>query len=132
MDSDDTLDPYLLELAEWKQKKNEAEAKVKSLTAHLTQALQDREIRKLRTEGPDGILTGTLVTPSVVEVDEARLKRKIGAKVWHKLTREVLDKSKLDDALATGLVDIADVALCSSEVPRSPYIKISVKKAADK
>lgn len=121
------LGQYLAQLNAAKQRKNEAEAEIQSLTKLLTESMTAGEMRKLQTNVPDGILIGTLVTPSTVEIDEPRLKRQLGAKVWKKVTKQVLDRKLLDDALSTGEVDIAVVAQCSQEKFRSPYIKLTTK-----
>lgn len=70
-------------------------------------------------------ITGTLVEGSTIELDEVRLKKAIGAPTWNKVTKRVIDKTKLEDAMADGTVDPNVVAQCSNEVPRKPYVRVT-------
>jgi hypothetical protein len=76
---------------------------------------------------PITAVMGTLVESEVEEIDQERLKKALGATTWNKLTTASLDKKKLQDAMARGLVDPNVVAQCSSPVKRKPYIKITEK-----
>jgi hypothetical protein len=74
----------------------------------------------------DGVkITGTLVKGSTINIDQERLKRALGAQGWQNITTRVLDKAKLEDAMAKGLVDATVVAQCSVETPKRPYITIA-------
>lgn len=71
---------------------------------------------------------GTLVEGSRVVIDHERLKKALGYEKWMKVTSPQLDKDKLEDAVAKGLVDPNVVAECSEEKPNSPYIRLTWKK----
>jgi hypothetical protein len=76
----------------------------------------------------DGVkITGTLMESSTMTIDEERLKRALGAQKWQNITSRVLDRAKLEDAIAKGLIDATTVAQCSVEQPRRPWIKITEK-----
>lgn len=78
----------------------------------------------------DGIqITGTLVAGSTMAIDEDRLKRALGATKWQSVTSRVLDKAKLEDAIARNLIDATVVAQCSVETPRRPYVTIMERVA---
>jgi hypothetical protein len=70
-------------------------------------------------------ITGTLVEGTNLRIDEERLKRALGAARWQQITSRVLDKAKLEDAIARNLVDANVVAQCSGEQPRRPYVTIA-------
>ena len=74
-------------------------------------------------EGPVKV-TGTLVESTGLTIDEERLKRAVGATKWQGITSRVLDRAKLEDAIAKGVIDPTLVAECSQETPRRPYVKI--------
>jgi hypothetical protein len=76
---------------------------------------------------PITAVMGTLVESEVEEIDQERLKKALGATTWNKLTTASLDKKKLQDAMARGVVDPNVVAQCSSPVKRKPYVKITEK-----
>lgn len=69
----------------------------------------------------------TRVQGTSINVDEAMLKKKLGARAFNKLTRPVLDPTKLEDAISDGSVDPVIVSECSEEVKLSPYIKVTAK-----
>ena len=71
--------------------------------------------------------TGTVVRGTSYKLDTEKLKKRIGAKTWTKVTKRVLDDKKLEDAVAKGLISEHDVAICTEEVEKSPYVRGNVK-----
>jgi hypothetical protein len=67
------------------------------------------------------------VSPVSMEVDDAKLKRSIGADLWEKVSTRTLDKAKLQDAIATGLVSENTILQCSFPVPKKTYITYKEK-----
>lgn len=88
-------------------------------------------LEKLSVEatGPDGNMSGTitvtLVEGSRLVIDYEKLKRKVGAKVWEKITKRVPDPALMDQAIKDGLLTPVDIAECSTTVANSPYLKPS-------
>lgn len=72
-------------------------------------------------------ITGTKVEPTALEFDEVKLKKKIGIANWNRVTTKVLDRKKLEAAVAEGHISPATVASCASEIPRKPYIRVTEK-----
>ena len=83
--------------------------------------LQEFGVEKIQT--PLGT-KGTVIKPSSVVIDPARLKRKLGAARWNAVSNRVLDKTKLERAIVDGVVDPVEVAECSEEVPGTVYIRV--------
>lgn len=71
----------------------------------------------------------TLVEAARIVIDEERLKKALGADLWNKVTKRVLDKSALEDQMAQGVVDPVVVAQCSDEKPNKPYLRIGASKS---
>lgn len=89
-------------------------------------ALMDEHHIEQTSVDLDGILvTGSLVKSTTLNIDEARLKKALGSKIWEAITTKTLDKAKLEDAIARNLISPTMVAECSVETPRRPYIKIT-------
>lgn len=57
-------------------------------------------------------------------IDQPKLKKKVGAKLWDKITTRSLDKKKMDAFIASGELDAAIVAQCMTEKPSSPFVKV--------
>lgn len=96
--------------------------------AELIDWLDSRDQKTLSIDLPDGRnIKGTAIHGTRVIIDEPRLKKTLGAKLFNKLTKRVLDKNKLEDAMASGEVNPLDVATCSDEKHNRPYMKVTVK-----
>lgn len=70
------------------------------------------------------------VSPQQLVLIERQLKKRLGATVWNKITKRVLDRQALEAAIADGIVDPGVVAQCSEEVPKGrPYVRVTPKGA---
>jgi hypothetical protein len=76
-------------------------------------------------EGRKTVAKGVLVQAVTEVLNEPRLAKRLGSKVWAKVTTKRLDKDKLAQAIKDGIVQPNDVAACSDPKPSSPYIKSS-------
>lgn len=91
-------------------------------------AMQEQGIKTFTGEdGPDNI-TGTFVQGTSIIIDEARLRKELGAAKFDKLCSMSLDKKLLEEAIAQGKIDAVTVAACSNERLNAPYVKLTVKK----
>lgn len=69
----------------------------------------------------------TYVEGESVVLDEAKLKKRLGATLWNKITTRSLDKKKLDAFIKSGEIATSDVAACSDLIPRTPHTRITKK-----
>lgn len=70
----------------------------------------------------------TYVRPTRVKVDEAGLRKSLGAKVYDRYTVPRLDRKKLEGALEAEEVDVNQVSPYISEEVGSPYLRITERK----
>ena len=82
----------------------------------------------IRAEEPGTRVTATAVHTASEVIDEPKLKKRLGHELWSKVTTLALDRKKLQDAMAQGLVDPNVVAQCAESVPRRPYVKLTERK----
>lgn len=125
----DTLRKY----AEAKKEAEEAAAKVKDIQSDLIGYFDKVKDDSVSVELEDGTtLKGTCVRSTTIDINVPRLKKALGTKLWGKVTIRTLDKGLLEQRIADGDVKAMDVAECSTEVERSPYVRVtsSKKKAA--
>lgn len=113
----------LLELARIKDQINELTEQKAAVEADLIVALEKKGQKTISANNGD--LTGTLVKGSVITIDEDALKKALGATLWKKVTKQVLDKERLEAHIVTGDVDPNVVASVSAEKDRKPYIRVS-------
>lgn len=71
---------------------------------------------------------GTLTEPERSTTDPDALRKDVGARVWNKITRKVLDKDKLKTAIASGDVDPVVVAKHTTTSKTKPFIKVTEKQ----
>lgn len=127
---DNPLVRLLERLHEAKTKKKAAEAAVHEIEPEVVDLFHQEGLTTVTLQGTRfGKLTGTLVESTTVTVDEAKLKKSIGATAYKKLTKPVLDKGLLEDAMARGVVDPNTVSACSIEKPRKPYVLVNTDTA---
>jgi hypothetical protein len=73
-------------------------------------------------------ITATVVAGERIITDEVALKKRLGQRVWDRVTVKKLDKAKLEDAIAQGEVDATVVAACCEAVPNKVYVKPTIKR----
>lgn len=72
-----------------------------------------------------GDLKMTVVRGTMVKINEAGLKKALGAPLWRKVTKQVLDKSKLEEMVNSGDVDLNTVAAYTDVVPKKAYVSFA-------
>lgn len=119
----------LIRVSRYKEALKMAEDAVKAAQELLVQRM--KEEGRWTVSAQDGYekITGTLVEATRIVIDEPRLKKKVGAAMWDKITKKALDKEKLAAAIVVGDVDPNVVAEVSEEVPNSPYVRVARKAA---
>jgi hypothetical protein len=67
----------------------------------------------------------TVVRGNITTYNEAGLKKALGAATWNKITKKVLDRPKLEQAVNDGEIDINVVAAHAEVKPKKPYVSFS-------
>ena len=94
----------------------------------LMALLEKHELDTVKV-GEDGDSTKvTVVRATTMEFNEEGLKDSVSESVWRQITKVVLDKKALEDAVARGKVPLDIVADNSKEVAKKPYLKITKEK----
>ena len=102
--------------------------KVAKAKESLFALLEKHELETIKV-GEDGDSTKvTIVRPTSMEFNEEGLKDSVSDSVWRQITKLVLDKKALEDAVARGKVSVDIVAENSKEVAKKPYLKITKEK----
>ena len=116
----------LVKLDVARRQRADAEEMVKALQADIMKMMKTKSVShrlpdgtQLRATKASGRTTTTL--------DELKLKKRLGAKLWLLVTSRVLDTGKLQSAISTGEVDPVAVAGCVEETVGEPYIVFSRK-----
>jgi len=103
-----------------------AEAATREAQAELVTAMSARGYKTMTTDLDDGIrYKVTVVQAERLDVNEAGLRKALGAGVYDKLCDLKLNRQKLEVAVAEGRVDPVVVATHASKRLLTPYVKLS-------
>lgn len=111
------------ELGDLRARKTDTEDAIKTTQQGLAELMDRDGVKTMTSER----YKGTLVNATRVKIDEDRLKKELGHKVWAKVTTPSLDKEKLEAAIAMDLVDPMVVAKCST-TSETTSIRVTAKK----
>jgi hypothetical protein len=121
------IEKHIKFLHDAKMFKKEAEQSISEVEPEVIRLLDAMEKNKYTAKLMDmGIeITATVVSPVSEVLDEARLRKALGADVFDKLTTKTLDQDKLKSAMLSGAIDPRIVAQCSAPVERKRYVRVS-------
>jgi len=78
------------------------------------------------TVGEKGEQTkATIVRPTQLKIDEDGLQSALSDAIWKLVTKRVIDKKALEDAVARGKVEPEVISTHSKEVATKPYLRIT-------
>jgi hypothetical protein len=120
------LNQILAEMEVQKQVAKDATEERKRLQEEGLTHMRRLKIKKFPFVDADGRKrNGTFVQGTSLVYDEARLKKRLGSKIWPRLLTKVLDQNKLKAFVASGEITAEVLAECSEEVENAPYIKVT-------
>lgn len=106
------------------------EAEVHELQTSVISALDEAEQKTFRYKAPDGAaVTVTRVQVEKLIINEGTLHRALGAKMWPKVTKRVLDEEKLISLIALGEIDDVLVAKHSEKKKNKPFVRIARRES---
>jgi hypothetical protein len=98
------------------------------VTGLESQIIKEMEAAKRKTTATEisGInVKVTYVQGYSTKINEDGLKKALGAARWVKVTKMVVDKSKLETAMSNGLIDPIVVGQHVTQSPNKPYLRIT-------
>jgi len=108
-----------------KQERDALDKKIKDLQNDLIGVLDKNGEKSATVEVEGRRFKITKVQSSSMVIDEASLKRVLGEKGWMKVSTRILDRRKLESAIATDEIDPVLVAECSEEKLGAPYVRLT-------
>ena len=125
-----TGNQLLLALHTAKQEKDVSEKRYKEAQQEVINYLDGASLDTQRIEHGGMAITGTKVESTTLNIDESALHEEIGDTKWHTISRRVLDRKLLEDAVMRDRIDPTILARHSIEVPRKPYVRLTAKEQA--
>lgn len=117
------LEDALNDLAVIKEKIADLNEEKAGIEEVIVKGLQKSGNRTVSTNNGD--LRGTLVEGTTITIDADGLKKVLTAAQWKKVTKQVLDKERLEAEITVGNIDANTVAAVSTEKDSKPYIRVS-------
>ena len=125
---DDNVRELAREYANLRFNEKEAEAKRKEYGQEVLEVMQRTATPKVKVDFDEATdATVAVKHRETVKIDEDRLKKALGAKVFNKLTTPVLDEAKVEAAIKLGEVDPNVVEACLETTTR-PYLEARFTK----
>lgn len=122
------LSQELESYAELKKMQKQINEQVGEQSANIMNMLDGLGQRSATTTTDEGIVISVVKKQaSKLVIDEARLKKALGSKVWNKVTKRVLDDQKLESAVATGDISPVTVSKCSEVHKNKAYLGLTTK-----
>lgn len=103
----------------------DAESAIADAKKKILQSLENNEIDTVTIGEEENQVKVTIVRPTTLKFNEDGLQESLTPTQWRQITKTVLDKKLLEDAVARGKVDISIVSKNSKEVASTPYLKIT-------
>jgi hypothetical protein len=105
-----------------KQAKEEIEREFQEAQQRVITIMQSQDMKQKRV----GVISATVVQRSRPKYNEESLAKQLGAEVWNKVTKKILDTKKLEQAINDKVVDVNVVAGCTEFVNDKPYVRLTV------
>lgn len=106
-----------------KRQERDAGDQRKSLGGVLLGLMSEMKIAKHRVDSDDDYANITVKTRENLTIDEARLKKAIGARAFNRLCVSVLSEDKIEAAIQLGELDANVVAGCTNE-KKTQYLDV--------
>ncbi len=103
----------------------ELESRLNKIKSKLMDKLEEYELETivLGDEG-EGVKV-TIVRPTTLKIDENGLQQALTNAQWKSITKQVIDKKALEDAVVRGKIDAVTVSDHTKEVASRPYLRIT-------
>jgi len=115
----------LVELRDLRSEKRNLEDSISVVQDAALDGLSELGIKSITIDLDTITVLGTRVDGTTLHIDEGKLRKRLGARLWQRVSTRTLDRNKLEALVAAGDIDPRIVAECSEENPKKPYIRIT-------
>lgn len=119
------LDNLILDLRKMRDKQKVLTTDIAELQQTILDQMDRQGIKSRRFKVGDKYVTASRRQNTSLVYDEKKLKKRLGAALWNKVTTRALDKKKLEAFVASGEVKPSWLAEASEEKQTKPFINIT-------
>lgn len=102
-----------------------AQDQLNSAKEELISLLEKHGVDSIETVIDEAPVKVTIVRPTQLKLDEFGIEQALSDAVWRSITKRVIDKKALEDAVVRGKVEPNIVSKNSKEVATKPYLRIT-------
>lgn len=123
------IENRVVRISDLRKRAEDLKAVIDQEQSDLLDDMEEAGLDKVQATDPASgdVIQATVVKGEIVTTDDTKLKKRVGATIWNKITSRTLDKSLLEAAIKAGDVSDVDVASASTVRPRRPFVKITRK-----
>lgn len=102
-----------------------AQDQLGSAKEELIALLEKHGVDSIETVIDEAPVKVTIVRPTQLKLDELGIEKSVSDSIWRSITKRVIDKKALEDAVSRGKVEPYIVSKNSKEVATKPYLRIT-------
>jgi regulator of replication initiation timing len=119
------LDVMIVDLKDMRDEVKGLEIQIKEKQADVLIVMDKQGLKSHKVKIGKKVLTAVRQQNHTLVYDEDKLRKRLGASLWNKITTRVLDKKKLEAFVASGEISTTVLAACSEEKPSNPFVKVT-------
>lgn len=119
------IERLLIEIESAEEEVQTWQAQVEKSKSELMALMEKHELSTIAIPVREEDQRVTLVRPTQLKFDEQGLQDAVSEAIWRTITKRVIDKKALEDAVARGKVEPSVISKHSKEVATKPYLRIT-------
>jgi hypothetical protein len=123
--TEQAIERLLVEIESAEEEAQNWQAQVDKSKAELMALMEKHELSTIAIQVREEDQRVTVVRPTQLKIDEQGLQDAVSEAIWRTITKRVIDKKALEDAVTRGKVEAETVSKHSKEVATKPYLRIT-------
>ena len=123
--TEEAIARLLLEIQSAEEEAQTWQAQVDKSKSELMELMDKHDLSTIAVPVRDEDQRVTVVRPTQLKINEEGLQDAVSEAIWRTITKRVIDKKALEDAVTRGKVEAETVSKHSKEVATKPYLRIT-------
>lgn len=123
--TEEAIARLLLEIQSAEEEAQTWQAQVDKSKSELMELMDKHDLSTIAVPVREEDQRVTVVRPTQLKINEEGLQDAVSEAIWRTITKRVIDKKALEDAVTRGKVEAETVSKHSKEVATKPYLRIT-------
>lgn len=123
--TEEAIARLLLEIQSAEEEAQTWQAQVDKSKSELMELMDKHDLSTIAVQVREEDQRVTVVRPTQLKINEEGLQDAVSEAIWRSITKRVIDKKALEDAVTRGKVEAETVSKHSKEVATKPYLRIT-------